>query len=238
MGNYFYKRETLTSCNSTVGGNVMLKKIVLKVIILFVFNFIFLSAYAVPPKQEPLPVISGIGGDFTALNAEGKEIKFSDFKGKVVVLAFGYTNCADICPFTLGYLKALYASLSKELQKKMKIVFVSVDPKYDTPEHLNKFVTFFNKDFIGLTGTQKQIDYIASLYQAEFHSLAENSEVETKDIRRVTPRKTNNDKEKASLFSHTVVLYLIDKEGLTRSLEYTGTAKEDFAEKIKRLVAE
>lgn len=216
----------------------MLKKIGSKIIRFFVLSFILLSANTVSAKQDPLPVISGVGGDFTALNAEGKEMKFSDFKGKVVVLAFGYTNCADICPFTLGYLKGLYHSLSEKLQKETRIVFVSVDPKYDTPKHLNKFVTFFNKDFIGLTGTQKQIDYIASLYQAEFHTLAENSEVETKAIRRVTPRKTDDAKEKASLFSHTVVLYLIDKEGLTRSLEYTGTIKKEFAEKIKRLVEE
>ena len=216
----------------------MLKKSYFKTVVFITLSFILLSANTISAKQEPLPVISGVGGDFTALNAEGKEMKFSDFKGKVVVLAFGYTNCADICPFTLGYLKGLYGSLSEDLQKETRIVFVSVDPKYDTPEHLNKFVTFFNKDFIGLTGTQQQIDFIASLYQAEFHTLAENSEVETKGIRRVTPRKTNDDNEKASLFSHTVVLYLIDKEGLTRSLEYTGTIKAEFAEKIKRLAAE
>jgi len=238
MGAYFDKRKASASYNRTVDGNVMLKKIVLKTISFLVLSFMLLSATFVSAKQAPLPVISGVGGDFIAVNGEGKTIKFSDFKGKVIVLAFGYTNCADICPFTLGYLKGLYTSLSEDLQKKTQIIFVSIDPKYDTPEHLHKFVTFFNKDFIGLTGTQQQIDNIAALYQAEFHTLAENTEVETKDIRRITPRKSNNDKEKASLFSHTVVLYLIDKEGLTRSLEYTGTAKEEFVEKIKRLVAE
>ena len=72
----------------------------------------------------------------------------------------------------------------------------------------------------------------------EYLSLSKEGAIETKDIRRITPRKTEDDKEKGSLFSHTVVIYLIDKKGLTRSLEYTGTTKEDFAEKIRRLINE
>ena len=205
---------------------------------LLIAFILMVSTHLTLASQDSLPIISGVGGDFTAVNGEGDEIKFSSLKGKVVVLAFGYTNCADICPFTLGYLKQLYKVLSPEEQKETQIVFVTVDPKYDTPEHLKAFVQFFNKDFMGLSGTQEQIDYIASLYQAEFHSLSDDGEIETKDIRRVTPRKTDDDKEKGSLFSHTVVIYLIDKEGNTRSLEYTGTAKEEFADKIRGLINE
>jgi len=207
---------------------------------LLIAFILMVSTHFALASQYSLPIISGVGGDFTAVNGEGKEIKFSSLKGKVVVLAFGYTNCADICPFTLGYLKQLYSILSPEEQNKTQIVFVTVDPKYDTPEHLNAFVKFFNKDFMGLSGTQEQIDHIASLYQAEFHSLSDDGdgEIEIKDVRRVTPRKTDDDKEKGSLFSHTVVIYLIDKEGKTRSLEYTGTAKEEFADKIRGLINE
>lgn len=189
-------------------------------------------------SQQTLPIISGVGGDFTALNGDGNEVKLSDFKGNVVVLAFGYTNCADICPFTLGYLKQLYNILSPRSQKKTQIIFVTVDPKYDTPKHLKTFVDYFNSDFIGLSGSQRQIDNITTLYQAEYHSLSNDGEIETKDIRRTTPRKTDDKKEKGSLFSHTVVIYLIDKQGLTRSLEYTGTVQQNFADKIGRLVNE
>ena len=189
-------------------------------------------------EDVALPIFSGVGGNFSALNGDGKAIELNDYKGKVVVLAFGYTNCADICPFTLGYLKQLYNELSPEEQKETRIVFVTIDPKYDTPEHLNAFVKFFNKDFIGLSGTQAQIDKIVSLYQVEYHTLSDNAEIETKDIRRVTPRKTDDDKEKGSLFSHTVIIYLMDKKGRTRSLEYTGTPKDEFASKIRSLINE
>ncbi len=184
-----------------------------------------------------MPILSGVGGDFTAVDSNGKNIKFSDYEGKTVVLAFGYTNCADICPFTLGYLKQLYSTLSSEEQKETHFIFVTIDPEYDTSEHLKAFVEFFNKDFIGLSGTKKQIEYITSLYKAEYSDLSEGK-VSTNAIRRTTPQKSADKDEKASLFSHTVVLYLVDKEGHTRSLEYTGTPKDEFAQKIRELISE
>ncbi len=211
---------------------------IIKLLVTTILLLSFTTIFSLQEEQGKLPVISGIGGDFTAVDGNGKTIKFSDYKGKVVVLAFGYTNCADICPFTLGYLKQLYNLLPEEEKKETQVIFVTVDPKYDTPEHLKTFVEFFNKDFIGLSGSQQQIENITSLYQAEYRSLSDDGEIDTKDIRRVTPRKSNDDKEKGSLFSHTVVIYLIDKEGLTRSLEYTGTIKDEFVAKIRKLVNE
>ncbi|GAA0426050.1 hypothetical protein GCM10009133_38260 [Cocleimonas flava] len=188
-------------------------------------------------NQMSLPILSGVGGDFTAVDSDGNNVTFADYKGKTVVLAFGYTNCADICPFTLGYLKKLYSNLSKEEQEQSRFIFVTIDPDYDTPEHLKAFVQFFNKDFIGLSGSNEQIKHITSLYKAEYSDLSEGK-VATKEIRRTTPQKTSDTNEKASLFSHTVVLYLIDKEGYTRSLEYTGTPRDDFAHKIRMLINE
>ena len=184
-----------------------------------------------------MPILSGIGGDFTAVDSNGQDVRFSDYKGKTLVLAFGYTNCADICPFTLGYLKQLYSKLSSEEQKKTRFIFVTIDPEYDTPEHLKGFVGFFNKDFVGLSGSKEQIEHITSLYKAEYSNLSEGK-VATKKIRRTVPQKSENKDEEASLFSHTVVLYLVDKEGYTRSLEYTGTPKDQFANKIRELINE
>lgn len=220
-------------------GITMLNKSKFLNILSLIFLLGYLNLATAEKQPETLAIISGVGGEFTALNGKNEEIKLSDFKGKVVVLAFGYTNCADICPFTLGYLKQLYKLLSPEEQKGVRIIFVTIDPKYDTPEHIQKFVAFFNKDFIGLSGSQQQIDQIVTLYQASYHSLAdEGGQVETKEIRRVTPPKSDDSHEKSSLFSHSVVLYLLDKDNLTRSLEYTGTPKEEFVAKIRNLLNE
>ena len=195
----------------------------------------------VAAEVETLPILSGVGGDFSAINADGEAVEFSDYRGEVVVIAFGYTNCADICPFTLGYLKRLYGSLSADEQQKMRVIFVTIDPEYDTPGHLKAFIGHFNKDFIGLSGSQEQIDYIVSLYQAEYNKLSVFN-VPTKNMRRVNPKLFADDQEAkedtASLYSHSVTLYLVDKEGFTRSLEYTGTPLDEFTGKIRQLINE
>lgn len=188
--------------------------------------------------EEVLPILSGVGGNFSAINDDGETIELSSYSGKVVVLAFGYPNCADICPVTLGYLKRLYKALSEEEQQKTKVVIVTVDPEYDTPGHLKGFVKHFNDDFIGISGSKEQIDRIVSLYQAHYNKLSAG-DVPTQDIRRINPKRVaEGEEEKASLFSHTVTIYLIDKEGYTRSLEYTGTPVEEFTGKIRQLINE
>jgi len=210
---------------------------------IFTFVFIALLSHSnfIYAENETLPILSGVGGNFSAIDADGNAFELKDLSGKVVVIAFGYTNCADICPFTLGYLKRLYNALSADEQKKARIVFVTIDPEYDTPGHLKAFIGHFNKDFIGLSGTQQQIDYIVSLYQAEYNQLSVLG-VPTQNMRRVNPKLFADAEEakqdKASLYSHTVTLYLLDKDGLTRSLEYTGTPLEEFAGKMQLLINE
>ncbi len=212
-------------------GLIMLKNLI-------TLLFFTLLATAHPIFAETLPILSGVGGHFSAINDDGEAIEFSDYKGKVVVLAFGYTNCADICPFTLGYLKRLYKQLSEDEQKKINVTFVTVDPEYDTPDHLKGFIKHFNEEFIGLSGSKEQIDHIVSLYQAHYNKLS-TGDVPTQEIRRINPKEVENaEEERSSLFTHTVTIYLIDKEGYTRSLEFTGTPVEEFADKIRQLINE
>jgi len=219
---------------------IMLKKLTILLLITF---FGVQTVHA----EEELPIYSGIGGNFSAVNQDGQQIEFNDFKGQQVLLTFGYTNCADICPFTLGYLSRIYAGLTKEEQKKVNVVFVTVDPKYDTPKHLKKFMAHFNSQFIGLSGTKQQIDNIVSLFQAKYENLSAENMVPTKNIRQVTQKKVtdesntqedNTQEDKSSLYSHTVTIYLIDKSGFTRSIEYTGTPQEEFIGKIRGLINE
>jgi len=209
---------------------------------LVILAFISLLSYSNAVfSEETLPILSGVGGEFSAINANGEPVEFNSFMGKVVILSFGYTNCADICPFTLGYLKRLYGELSADEQKEVQVIFVTIDPEYDTPGHLKSFIGHFNKDFMGLSGSQEQIDYIVSLYQAEYHKLSVLN-IPTQNIRRVTPKLFDDaeqaEQDKAALYSHTVTLYLIDKEGFTRSLEYTGTPLDEFIGKIRQLINE
>ena len=188
---------------------------------------------------EELPILSGVGGNFTAINTDGEEIEFDSFKNKIVLLAFGYTNCADICPFTLGYLKMVYNKLTAEEQQQVQVLFSTVNPEYDTPEHLKEFLAYFNKDFIGLTGTREQVDKIASLFHTKYQAISTPEGVETKHVRRINEKEVKTgETDKTTLFNHSVMIYLIDKHGKTRSLDYTGTPGDKLIIKIQQLINE
>ncbi len=170
-----------------------------------------------------LPVLHGVGGDFSAVSSDGTPFHLSDLNGKVVIMGFGYTNCADVCPLTLSYLKTFYESLSKAEQEDVQVLFVTVDPDYDTPQHLNGFLNHFHPDFVGLTGTRQQVDDIIALYKASYNPLSSFS-VDTSKIRNVHQKEMiGNREDKGKLYNHSIALYLHDKEGSVRSLAYTGT---------------
>ena len=97
--------------------------------------------------------ISGanFGNELSLIDHNGKPRTLADFRGKVVVIFFGFTHCPDVCPTTL----AVLAQVAKELgadAEKMQVLFVTVDPERDTPELLRQYVPSFNPDFLGLYG--------------------------------------------------------------------------------------
>jgi protein SCO1/2 len=103
--------------------------------------------------EPPHPV-----SDFTLQSINGP-VSLSDFRGKVVVLYFGYTSCPDLCPITLATLHQALESLGKKAAD-VQVIFVSVDWKRDTKEVMAKYVSHFDPSFIGLSGTQQEIDSI------------------------------------------------------------------------------
>ena len=86
------------------------------------------------------------------------------FKGKWSFLFFGYTHCPDVCPTTMLVMKAVWAKLpeSARAAPEPQLYFVSVDPQRDTPELLKAYATFYNPDFIGITGNNNQLDVLAN----------------------------------------------------------------------------
>ncbi len=103
-----------------------------------------------PPKPMP---------DFT-LNTGTGPARLSDYRGKIVVLFFGYTSCADVCPLTMANLREVMTRLGSDAQN-LQVVFVSVDWKRDTPEIVTNYAKKFNPNFIGMTGSQAEIDQTA-----------------------------------------------------------------------------
>ncbi len=87
-----------------------------------------------------------------------KEFDNNRLKGKWSILFFGYTNCPDVCPDSLNMLRTMVAQLEPDLKRKVQIIFITVDPERDTPEKLKQYITFFNKGFIGVHSSLKNLE--------------------------------------------------------------------------------
>jgi protein SCO1/2 len=114
---------------------------------------------------------ANFGRDFKLTDHNGKIRSLSDFKGKVVVLFFGYTNCPDVCPSTMGKLAAAIKELGKDA-KHVQVLFVSVDPGHDTSALLKQYVTAFNPAFLGLSGEIQTTRNIAKEFKVIFQKQA------------------------------------------------------------------
>jgi protein SCO1/2 len=114
-----------------------------------------------PPR--PLPA----GGDFTLSAADGR-FSLADHRGQVVVLAFGYTSCPDICPTSLATLGAALKATPPEVAEQVVPVFVSVDPDRDTVERLAGYVRYFHPRLRGITGTAAEVAAVAERYEVHY----------------------------------------------------------------------
>lgn len=156
---------------------------------------------------------AAIGGPFTLTDANGKTVTDADFRGRYMLIFFGFTNCPDICPAGLQLISVAMAKLGDKADKVVP-VFVSVDPARDTPEKLASYVKNFDDRVVGLTGTPEQIAHIASVY-------------------RVYYEKTPNESAPGDYgMNHTSIIYLMGPDG-----KYVRhfTPMTDLDEMVQRL---
>jgi len=116
--------------------------------------------------ERPLPkAVSAAGGDFT-LQSAGGSVALKDYRGKLVLVYFGYTYCPDICPTSLAATAEGLKQLTPAELARVAMIFISVDPKRDTPQRLKEYVDFFHPAIVGVTGTPENIAEIAKRYGA------------------------------------------------------------------------
>jgi len=108
-----------------------------------------------------------IGGDFTLTDHTGSPWSTAGSRGKVIVLTFGYTHCADVCPTALATIAAAMGQLDSD-SAKVQPLFVSLDPDRDTQQTLASYVPWFHTSMIGLTGTPDQLAEIAGRYRVRY----------------------------------------------------------------------
>ena len=119
------------------------------------------------PVGENVKPLKDLGGPFE-LNSINGNVSLDQFKGNIVVLYFGFLNCAEVCPSSMGTLSAAFSRLLPATYQHVQGLFVSVDPKRDDLVSLNKFAKYFDDRVIGLTGTNQQIDALTKQYGVYF----------------------------------------------------------------------
>lgn len=105
---------------------------------------------------------------FDLTNEDHKAVSAEDYRDKANLLYFGFTNCATACPTTLSRLARLINKLAPQQRKHIEVLFVSVDPRRDTPAILKKYTDNFGPEFIGLSGTQEQLQALSKRYHATY----------------------------------------------------------------------
>jgi protein SCO1/2 len=105
------------------------------------------------------------GGEFTLQSAQGP-LALKDFRGKVVLLYFGYTYCPDICPTSLAATAQGLQLLKPEELARVAVIFISVDPERDTPARLQEYARFFHPNVFGVTGAPAELAELAKRYGA------------------------------------------------------------------------
>jgi protein SCO1/2 len=119
-------------------------------------------------KDEILQISEDLpGGDFTLHSSQGP-FSLDQFRGKLVLLYFGYTKCPDVCPTSLATLSQALNELNEEELESVQAVFISVDPKRDSFEVLDEYATYFHPNLTGITGSKEEIDEVAKRYGAKY----------------------------------------------------------------------
>lgn len=114
--------------------------------------------------ERPLPKAAmPAGGDFTLQSATGP-VSLQDYRGKVVLVYFGYTYCPDICPTALAATAEGLKQLTPEELARVATLFISVDPERDTPARLKEYAEFFHPNIVGMTGTPENLADIGKRY--------------------------------------------------------------------------
>jgi protein SCO1/2 len=149
----------------------------------------------------------------------GRAVTLDTFRGKLVVLFFGYTHCPDVCPTTLSDLAEAFKLMPKGLPDKVQVLFVSVDPERDTPEVLKTYVPYFHPSFLGLHGTPEQVAQAAR----EF---------------RIVYRKHVEPGAEGYLVDHSAGSYVLDSRGRLRLYLPYGHAPQDIANDLMNLLKE
>ena len=154
--------------------------------------------------------------DFTLTTGDGERHALNEYRGKVILLFFGYTHCPDICPLTLTNIQSAMQKLGPAAND-VQVIMITVDPERDTPAHMAEFVHAFNPRFLGLSGTPQEIADIAKTYGIYY-------------------AQGEPDADGNYLVEHYVGVLTFDKQGYLRMIFPFGVTGDQFAQALQPLL--
>lgn len=184
-----------------------------------------------------LAVLAGCGGErvaeFKATDITGAEfgrhlalrdhndrpVTLETFRGKLVVLFFGYTHCPDVCPTTLSDMAQAMALMPPEDAARVQVLFVSVDPERDTPDILKEYVPYFHASFLGLYGAPEEVATTAEAFKVVY-------------------RRHETAGETGYLVDHSAGSYVLDARGRLRLYQPFAQPPDDIAHDLTALLRE
>lgn len=167
-----------------------------------------------PPEQSSSSS-AAIGGPFTLIDTKGETITDQIYRGKWMLIYFGYTFCPDACPTALNNMSVALEKLGAEANK-IEPIFITVDPKRDTPPAMGEYLKSFDHRIIGLTGSQTQTDTVAREYRIY-----------------VEPQKSEGDDY---LVDHSAYIYLMDPQGKFVNVVAGDVPGDEMAEKLRKMM--
>ena len=172
-----------------------------------------------PPGGQPVQS-SGtalVGGPFSLVGTDGKPVTDRDFRGRYMLIFFGFTHCPDICPAELQVIAQALEQLGDKA-KNVVPIFITLDPERDTPEAMGSYVKSFGPNFVGLTGSPEAIAAAAKAYRVSYAKV--------------------EDKESAADYGvdHSALVYLMDPKGRYVTHFSYGLSAEQMAEKLGKLL--
>ena len=158
-----------------------------------------------------------IGGPFQLVDGSGKTVSDMDFRGKYMILYFGYTFCPDVCPTSLGEIATALDLLTADEVAQVVPVFISIDPERDTPKIVGEYVEHFHERMIGLTGSIDAVKSVAKSYKAYFS-------------------KGEVDADGDYPVDHTSYTYVIGPDGQFITAYRHATPAKDMAKSLKDML--
>ena len=159
---------------------------------------------------------SSFGREFSLQDPAGKTRTLADFRGKAVVVFFGYTQCPDVCPTTLSTLAETMKLLGSDADR-VQVIFITVDPERDTPALLAEYVPTFDKRFLGLSGNAEATEKVAKEFKVIYQKQPG-----------ATPTTYTMD--------HSAGVFIFDPQGRLRLYARNGQGPEAFAHDLRELL--